>query len=269
MTRIKIGFGVLVGSAMAMLLCASVLYASAAISQGYLTDEDLSVGMLVSRSSDSSAVVPASSETSKELMGVVSSRALLEISEGKQREVQVATSGTTEALVSTLNGEIKAGDKIAPSPAAGVGMRATENGEVVGAAAAGFDQARSVTEREIVAKDGSRTTVQIGLVPVQVGVTYFEKSNKSVLPDFITNLARSVAGREVSVARVIAAGAILLVGLVVVVVLVSSSARSSIISIGRNPLAASAVHRGLLEASGLAIGILLVMLIAVYLVLVI
>lgn len=235
-----------------------------------MTEENLAVGVLVSRSESAGTVVSATPDNADNITGIVSSRALLEISGDKQREVQVATSGTTEALVTTLNGDIKIGDRIAPSPVAGVGMYASESGRVVGVATADFSSARNVTEREIVAKDGTRTMVKIGLLPIEIGVGHYEKTNNdSVLPDFITNLARSIAGRDVPVARVIAAAAILVVGLSVVVVLVSSSARSSIISIGRNPLAAGAVHRGLLEASGLAIGILLVMLIAVYLVLVI
>lgn len=249
-------------------LYAPVLLAAAAISQGYVTEEALAAGVLVSRGADGDSVRAASPDNAKNMVGVASSQALLEISGGRQ-EVQVATSGTVNTFVSTLNGEVEAGDHIAPSPVAGVGMRATDSGYVVGVVAAGFDKARNVTEKEIIDKEGKATTIKIGLLPVQINVAYYEKTDTSLLPEFIANLAREIAGREVSAVRVIAAGVILAIGLSVAVGLVSSSVRSSIISIGRNPLAAKAVHRGMFEASGLAIGILLVVLIGVYLVLVI
>jgi len=92
---------------------------------------------------------------------------------------------------------------------------------------------------------------------------------KSILPQFLINIAKSVAGRDVSVARVLIALLVLLAGIGSIAVVLYSSVRSSILSIGRNPLAASAVHKSLLEVSLLALGILLVMLGAVYLILVV
>jgi hypothetical protein len=57
-------------------------------------------------------------------------------------------------------------------------------------------------------------------------------------------------------------------GILVIGTLVYASVRSSIVSIGRNPLAARSINRSLFEVSGMAVGILLAMLIAVYLILV-
>ena len=259
---------IVAAGALSALLFGGIVAASASISQGYAAIGDIAAGMLVSRVDSAEGVRSSQPGDEKQIVGVATSGALLEISSGQQ-QVQVATSGTVEALVTTMNGDVKAGDHVTPSPVNGVGMLATESSYIVGVASSDFSKARNVTEREITDKDGNTHAIKVGLLPVEVGVGYYEKTeNKSLLPEFISNLARTIAGREVTAARVIAAGAILVVGLCVVVVLVSSTARSSIISIGRNPLAARAVHRGLLEASGLAIGILLVVLIAVYLILV-
>lgn len=259
--------GVLVG--VFALLNAPFVLAATTLSRGYLTKEaEVSVGAIVSRT-DGDLIGLASAEDSERLMGVISTNALMEVSDD-QRQVQVATSGRSEVLVSTINGDIKAGDRIASSPIKGLGMKASESGYVLGTAAADFSSAKYVTDREVVDKSGAKVSVKVGLLPIDIATSYYEKKqNQSLVPQFIVNIAKAVAGREVSVARVLAAAAVLAVGLAVVVVLIASTARSSIISIGRNPLAAKAVHRGLLEASGIALGILLVMLIAVYLILVI
>lgn len=255
---------------LSMLFVAPFAYAQASISQGFNTDEELAPGTIVSQKQGDETVQSASLDDSSSLIGVASSQSLLELSSGV-KQAQVVTSGTTKALVSDINGEIHAGDKITISPLEGIGMKAVSSSYVIGTAIADFSEAQDVSSRQITDKNGKKHTTKIGSLPVQVNIAYYENIdvNKSILPEFILNLARSVAGREVSVIRILIALVVLVVGIISIGVLLYSSVRSSIISIGRNPLAASAVNKSLMEVSFLGLGILLIMLSAVYLILIV
>lgn len=247
-----------------------IAHAQSSISQGFNTEENLAPGTIVSQKQGEDTVKSATLNDSNALIGVASSQSLVELSSGA-KQAQVVTSGTTKALVSDINGEIRAGDKIAISPLEGIGMKAIKNGYVIGTAVADFSEAKDVTSRQIADKTGKKNTVKIGSIPIQVNVSYFEDIdvNKSILPEFILNIARSVSGKEVSVLRVLVALLVLVVGIISIGILLYSSVRSSIISIGRNPLAASAVNKSLLQVAFLSLGVLLIMLSAAYLILVV
>jgi hypothetical protein len=246
--------------------------ASQSISQGFRASGELGVGMLVSYRDEESevAVAAATPDRSERLVGVAGENALIELSDGTT-QTQVITNGFAMALVSDINGEVSAGDKITISPIPGVGMKILENGTIVGTAQESFSSAENIRNVEVTDRTGSKKTVQVGLLPIQVSVTYYQQpdTGKSILPQFILELARVISGgRQVSVVRVIVALIVLLTGILVIGVLVYTSVRSSILSIGRNPLAAKAVHRSLFEVGAMSAGILLIMLIAVYLVLI-
>lgn len=245
-------------------------FASTAISQGFKTSSPIATGTLVSTNATANTVESATVDTAPQLTGVVGADALVELSSDTS-EVQVATSGTVSTLVSTINGDIKSGDRVSVSPIVGVGMKNLSNGYIVGVAQADFSQAKDVISREVVDRNGNKTTTKVGLLPVQVGVSFYTEPDKNttILPAFLLDLAREIAGRDVSVIRIIIALVVLLVGIGSITTLIFAAVRSSIISIGRNPLAASAVHRSLFQVILLAIGVLLVMLGAVYLVLVV
>ena len=242
---------------------------SAAISQGFQTsDTDITPGALVSLEEGKQGVVHlANNERLSELTGVVADKPLIELS-SSGKTVQVVTSGVTKTLVSDINGDVKAGDKITASPVNGVGMKATSNTQIVGIAQADLSSA-SVSERSIKEKDGTEQTIKISLVPTQINISYYvpQEEKKSIMPKFFQELANSIAGKDVSLMRMVVSALLLLLGIVSIAVLLSASIRSSIISIGRNPLSESAVHKSLLEVGGISIGILLVMLIAIYLIL--
>jgi hypothetical protein len=161
--------------------------------------------------------------------------------------------------VSDVGGAVANGDKITVSPIEGVGMKATETTTVVGTAQADLklDEAeiRTVTDR-----NGKKVNVHIGLVPVQVSVASFTPDSDkrtAFVPPFLQALANDVSGRDVSPIRVLTAALILLLLFVSVTVLLYSAVRSSIISIGRNPLSQAAVRKSLLEVILTVLGILL------------
>ena len=242
---------------------------TASISQGFKTNEtDLATGAIVSLTSGSQSTVQlANTDRVNQMVGLIGDRPLIELS-NNDKEAQVVISGTTIALVSDINGNVKTGDKITASPINGVGMKATTSSLVVGTAQS--DLSSSTTTTKVVNdKRGQPQSVKIGSIPVQVNVTYYvaPEDRNSFLPPFLQSLANAIAGKEVSPVRVLISTVVLAFGFISIAVLLYSSIRSSIISIGRNPLSEGAVRKSLFEVGATSLGILLVMLIAIYLVL--
>lgn len=245
---------------------------SSSIAQGfrYGAEGKAVPGTLVSSRSDNpETVVPSSLDNADLILGVVAKDSTLELSDDDSN-LQVVRSGVTQVLVSDINGTVKSGDRVTASPIEGVGMRATENTVVVGIAQANLDDVK-VSEREIVDSSGEMHTVRIGLVPVQIETIFYvgQTDGESYVPGFLQGIADSVAGKQVSPARVIVAAILLLLLFISVAVLLYSATKSSIISIGRNPLSEKSVRRSLLEVGVTSIGILAFAVILIYLVLVV
>lgn len=242
---------------------------AAAISQGFTTSEsDIAVGAVVGFTPNSqSSIQLSNTDRVTQMVGVVGNKPLIELSENG-KEVQVVISGATQTLVSDINGDVKAGDKITASPINGVGMKAVDSSLVVGTAQSDLSKVKTTT-KSVKDKQGQSVDVKVGLMPVQINVTYYvaPDEQKTFLPPFLQALANSVAGKDVSPVRVIVSSVVLVFGFIAIAVLLYSSTRSSIISIGRNPLSEGAVRKSLFEVGATALGILLVMLIAIYLVL--
>lgn len=240
------------------------------ISQGYLTTDSLSVGSLVSIDKDSSDHVNATtSENVSNVFGVVidAGNSLLAVSTGQAGQVQVATSGVAQLLVSDINGEVNSGDSITGSPIKGVGMKATDNIKIIGVAQSGMTSANS-SQQAYTDKQGKKHQVRVGLVPVLISVAYYYKqANKTLIPSAVQSLANALAGKQVSPTPILIAAAIFIVTLIVVTSIIYSMIRSSIISVGRNPMSQSAVYRDVVQLSALVLGILTVAFIAIYLVL--
>lgn len=220
-----------------------------AISRGFKTAEnDMAQGALVStKQGDPDTVELATVESAARLSGIVSQTALVELSSADQGQgqAQVLLSGTAQALVSDLNGPIKAGDKITASPLSGIGMLATEDGQIIGTAQSDFSLKSSKT-KVVTDKNGKTHTVHINTVPVQIAISYYVAPTSQFMPAFLQNLANSIAGRPVSVLRILISCVLLLFAFGSITILIYTSVRSGIISLGRNPLAASAIQRGLI-----------------------
>lgn len=252
-------------------LCASLVALQAAaitsLSQGYVADDKVAVGGLVSLVEDSADTVTAADvDTKDNLLGVVVTGAssLLSLGTGTSGEVQVATAGSEPVLVSTINGDIVRGDQITASPIAGIGMRATTNVKVIGVAQADMKK----TNKETVKTESGDKEIELGNVPVLINVGYhYKQPEKTIIPSTIQNVANALAGREVSALPVILSGVIFFVMLIVVASIVFSMIRSSIISVGRNPLSQSAVYRDVIQLSAVVIVIVASAIIAIYFIL--
>lgn len=252
------------------LLLPAIAFALTPISQSYATSQKLSLGSLVSLEKNSSdRVEAATSGNVDSLIGVVisSDSSLLSLSSGQDNQTQVATSGTLPVLVSTISGPIAKGDHVTASPISGVGMKAGGNVRVIGIAQGELTE-RNGTKQTYKDKDGHEQTVTLGQIPVLINVSYFFKEpDKTLIPSTIQNIANSLAGKPVSTLPIIISAAIFIVMLIVVSSIIYSMIRSSIISVGRNPLSQSAIYRDLIQLSGIVLAILAVGLISIYLVL--
>lgn len=245
-------------------------HAAISVSQSYTSDTPLSLGTMVSLKKDTTDQIIASlSSNADNLLGVVitEDESLLTLKNPKNNQVQIATSGTVPVIVSDINGVIKQNDHITASPIAGVGMKATANVRIIGIAQ-GDMKITKEGKQDYTTKDGQKYSVQLGQVPTLINVSYFFKEpDKSIIPSSIQNVANSLAGRQVSTVPIIISGAIFLVTIIVVMSIIYSMIKSSIISIGRNPMSQSAVYRDLIQMSALVIAILTVGVVAIYLIL--
>lgn len=227
------------------------------LSQSYKADKSIPLGSIVSLVDNTTDQVEASSSKNADNMfGIVigADDSLLSLSSGTDDQIQVVTSGTVPVLVSDINGPIKQGDHITASPLAGIGMNATSNVRVVGIAQGDLVDSRPHTYKD---SSGQKHTVNLGEVPVLVNVAYFFKQpDKTIIPSAIQNIANALAGKKVDTLPILISAAIFIVTIAIVVSITYSMIRSSIISVGRNPLSQSAIYRNLLQLSSLAILIL-------------
>ena len=247
------------------------IYASAktSISQSYATTDKLSLGSIVSlKNNTTDQVVAASTYNIDSILGVVinNGSSILSLTNGQEDQVQVATSELASVLVSNINGDIVQGDQITASPIKGVGMRATNNTKVIGVAQ--DIPTNSNKQQFYTDSDGKKQSVVLGEVPILVNVSFFFKEpEKTLIPSALQNIANALAGKQVSTLPIVISATIFIITIIVVVSIVFAMVRSSIISVGRNPMSQSAIYRDLIQLSALVLAILSVGMIAIYLVL--
>ena len=241
---------------------------SSAISSGFSSsDTALVQGALVSTLDDNAGAVELATLASRErLTGVVSSDALIKLSQDQTSTVQVVMGGTTLALVSDINGEIRAGDKITVSPINGVGMLAIGDGQIVGTALQTFD-AEAASSQQITDQQGARKEVRIGAIPIQVDVAYYSAPTSQFIPPFLGNIANDIAGRPVSGLRIVLALILILLAFSCIFALIFTSVKAGMLSLGRNPLAAGAIHRGMANVVVIALLVMVAALVLTYLIL--
>lgn len=247
-----------------------IAHAATLISQGYMASSILPAGTIVSLKKDTIDFVESTTaNTTNNILGVVinSDASQVSVASDKANQVQVATNGLEPVLVSTINGDVAVGDAITGSPIDGVGMKATGNSKVVGIAQDALPNSRS-SKQTYKDKSGQQHDVVIGTVPVLVNVAYYYKQpDKTLFPSSVQNIANALAGKPVSALPIIISIGIFLVTLVLVVSIIYSLIKSSIISVGRNPMAQAAVYRNVIQLSLLILVILGVAIASIYMVL--
>jgi hypothetical protein len=147
-------------------------------------------------------------------------------------------------------------------------MRATSSTLIIGTAQADLSSVKTET-RTITDKGGKKTQVKIGAIPVQVDKVFYEapSDKNTFLPPAFQDFANTIAGHQVSPVRVLVAALLVILLFIAVTILLYSAVRSSIISIGRNPLSENAVRKSLVQVGLTVVGVLAFTIIVIYLIL--
>lgn len=258
----KLVGGLLLGILPSILLTTSMIgvvqAASASTSQGYTVEEKLPAGSLVSADGNNYQKAVSATPTNRgKLLGVVipAEDSLISFSEGDNRQ-QVTSSGLALMRVSTINGEIKNGDAVSPSPISGVGMKASTEGKIIGFAQADFSSS-ATNQKKLDVKDntGGSSQVKTGRLAVQIQIQDWVPTGAATSASLaaLKNFVSSAAGKPVSNAQALIAAGVILLAIIISAIILYSAVSASIHSIGRNPLSRSVVKRSLFMMVGLAI----------------
>jgi hypothetical protein len=242
--------------------------AAVGISQGFnTTDKELQTSMIAALGLDDTTkriVERASGANKGKVVGIVTTiDANLLTLTNAEAKVHITTSGEAPTYVTDLNGDIKKGDFIAVSPLAGVGMKAGDDDAlVVGIALEDFNN-DTASSQQVSTVQGSGRTVLVNKIKVNVEPQDRGRQAQKERP-FLVLFGQSVTGKSVSQTQVIVAMVLFFLLLVVEGSIIYGAIHSTIISIGRNPLARSALYQQLLQVSWLSLLVLLFGLGAIY-----
>lgn len=223
------------------------------VTQGYGSDEVLQRGMLVSlKENDATKVEPAEDSNAKRLQGLVvnANDASVTLSNGDTKTF-VATVGRYDGLVSDENGPIKAGDYISISKVRGIGMKADDAAKaVIGKALVDYDGRTDVLSTTDLKSNGGNTQkVHISRIMLDIGIgaNPLAKPEEVNLPGFLKRASEAIANKPVSPLRVYISIAILLASVSIAGSMMYAGIRSSMISIGRNPLSKQSIVRSMIQ----------------------
>jgi hypothetical protein len=249
-----------------ILSLSSTSASSANISRSYRATANVQAGSIVSVDAKRTDYVePANTSNSSRLLGVAVAKddSLLAVNE-TDGKVQVATSGIASTLVSTLNGEIKVGDRVAVSAFSGIGMKSLPGAHFIGVAQSDFNgSSADSTSVEVTDRAGKKSKVKVGYVrlTVQPGVNNTGLGNVQL--NDLQRLAKSLTGRTASTPRVVMSMVVALLAIITIISLIYGSIQASIISIGRNPLAKHVIFRALRSLSGMVLAIAVIAIIII------
>jgi len=242
--------------------------ANADISRSYQGDTNIVPGSLVSLDEKRDGyVVLANSKSPRQLIGVAvkveNSLIALNVPSGN---VQVSVNGLANTLVSTMAGSIEVGDLVAESSISGVGAKAKPGDKAIGIAQKQFSSDSTDSKQQTITDAKGKTAkVNIGYIPVLVsfsnvpGVSGYSQTA-------IEKWATGVAGRSVSLTRIIFCGIIAIIALSALVIMVYSSIRNSIIAVSRNPLAKPVIFEALAQVMSMVILVSIISILTMYLV---
>ncbi|HEX8182561.1 MAG TPA: hypothetical protein VF575_03075 [Candidatus Saccharimonadales bacterium] len=263
---------------LALLVLSPGTVAAQAVTRAYLTDSQLQRGMIVKLTSKDKNKVEALADTEAAKMeGVIvaanDSPVTLSSTDATLQQVYVATTGRYNLLVSNQNGVIKAGDYLTISSLKGVAMKADTNQPIVaGKALVGFDGKSSISGTTSL-KDsaGAAKSVSFGLIPVDINISHnpLEKPKESRVPGvaFLQSGAKALVNKTVDPSRLYLSLLILVAVTAIAGSILYGGVRSSMVSIGRNPLAKKSILRGLFQVVLVSIIIFIIGLLGVYLIL--
>ncbi|MBI5151721.1 MAG: LamG domain-containing protein, partial [Candidatus Pacebacteria bacterium] len=119
-------------------------------------------------------VIPSSKAYDPAILGVVSTKAGWLIGDKNEGSVQMALAGRVPTRVTLKNGEITRGDAITSSDIPGVGMKATQRGQIIGKALEPLTAQSSLSPCVV---NGASTGDMCGEVLVFIGPSYFDPTD--------------------------------------------------------------------------------------------
>lgn len=180
----------------------------------------------------------------------------------------VTSSGLASVLVSDLSGTIVKGDRVAISPILGVGMKAVSSGWVIGVAQEDFNSSNSVvTHQNLKSPNGAQTDVSVKSISVLLSITHYDPQGGIVIGT-AQGIVDLVAGHSVSVGKTVTALIIFAIAVIVMVVMIYTAVKSSLMSIGRNPLASGTILRALTRAMLYMLIVIIIAMVVIYFVVV-
>lgn len=188
------------------------------------------------------------------LFGVISLHPALNLYEiGAKNEYPALIAGKAYVRVSSSNGNIKRGDGVTSSTSPGVGMKATENGYVIGIAEEDYSEA---------------DTKQIGLVLIAVD-PHFVQQNKNLLSSLFSLPRQSFSATPLNAIRYVLAGLIGIASFFIAFRFFGRASLEGIQAMGRNPLAKASIVTMVIINAMLTVGVMVVGFAVAYLILVI
>lgn len=264
----------LAATSLAILVILSLIHPLSAqsVAQGYNADQTLQRGMLVAvKGDDPNKVEAVTPDSLDKLKGVVvqANDTPVTISNEGQK-VFVSTAGTYDVLVSDQGGQIGVGDYISISSLPGIGMKATDTERtIVGRAVSGFKgQGDSIGSS--VLENSNQRKVNLGRIQVSISVSrnpLLKAPETPKVPEFLDKLSQTVANKPVSPIKIYMAVTVFIAAAAISGIMLYSGARSSLISVGRNPLSRKSLLRGLLQVVILSLIIFITGIFGVYLLL--
>jgi hypothetical protein len=242
------------------------------ITKGYGTDETLQRGQIVmQKKDDPNKVVALASENIERMFGVVVNANDSPVTLSDENEkVFVSTVGQFEVLVSDQNGAIKTGEYVTISALNGIGMKADLTQQfVLGKAAANFDgQTGVITVSELKDSAGGTRKVNVGKIVVDLAISKNPQAKSDAgAPKILNKIGQAIAGKNVNPSKIYLSFTIFLITAFIAGATLYAGIRSSVYSIGRNPLSKKSIFRGLAQVVFTSLIIFAVGLIGVYLLL--
>lgn len=249
-----------------------------AVTRAYATDSPLQRGMIVRLSEkDDTKVEALKIDSIDKMEGVVvaanDAPVTLSNEDRTGQQVFVATTGRYNVLVSNQNGPIQKDDYITISAVAGIGMKADgTHPRIAGKALSGFDGKTGVSGQTTVkTADGKEIPIALGMVAmdITIGKNPIEEKKDDIIPglESLQRAAGTVASKQVSPAQVYLSLLALTVTAIIAGSILYAGVRTSMVAIGRNPLAKASVMRNLVQVVVTSVIILIIGMTAVYLIL--
>jgi hypothetical protein len=250
-----------------LLVVSGSALADTLVTHSYQSAQTQPPGTLVSLSANPDVVEPSNLENTNGLLGVVVSNQGSYITDDPSAGTLVETGGVVPTLVSTLNGDIKVGDRITTSAVDGVGAKALSGARIVGIAQASFSASSAgATQTTVTDSFKAQHKISVGQILVDVGVSYYtpppvaatnKSTSNTLVPPAVENFLQDLTGKSVSTVSLSISGLLLVAALILAGIILHAGISSTITSVGRNPLARTTITHNLIRVTVIAAAVLL------------